>query len=435
MSALRRTARLEIPSIEPPRTLRRFASLQAKVDRFCVIAHRTADDPELANIGGRIEHGAACLALIHEYTTAHTTQEVVELATMLRIPSLRSATARTSHDGSLRRARSVRQEPRRGFLNHACRTASRSSDAALHRCALARSTRARDSQRTGTAVDPRPRSPRRMRHWPCGRRVAAGRGARRRMTPFGPVRKRPTRSPVRRRCDPRRIGATTRWHALGAVRPRQGPVVGVGTHVPLGQRGQAFDHARSHARRRPGAAATAHRAIGCARRELLATRDGAVRPHLGRRARVEPAPGDGAHASVRPRWAVARSRRVRADDGTDFGHGVAHGIRRHRAHERERPVRSIGRAPLGIQRARRAGVRERTGRHSHRIDNGETALNAAANRSSSFPRTIACCRATATTTTASPCRVPTKWPIDPRAPWAPSRCVSRLTRNGRRWST
>ena len=83
-------ARLEIPSIEP--TKDGYVGFciftgQQWID-FCVlIAHpELADDPELANIGGRIEHGARVLALIHDYTTAHTTQEVVELATMLRIP-------------------------------------------------------------------------------------------------------------------------------------------------------------------------------------------------------------------------------------------------------------------------------------------------------------------------------------------------------------
>ena len=82
--------RLEIPSIEP--TKDGYVGFciftgQQWID-FCVlIGHpELADDPDLANIGGRIANGERVLALIHEYTTAHTTQEVVEVATMLRIP-------------------------------------------------------------------------------------------------------------------------------------------------------------------------------------------------------------------------------------------------------------------------------------------------------------------------------------------------------------
>jgi crotonobetainyl-CoA:carnitine CoA-transferase CaiB-like acyl-CoA transferase len=82
--------RLEIPSIEP--TKDGYVGFciftgQQWVD-FCVLIGQPelADDPAFANMGGRIENGARVLPLIHEYTTAHTTQEVVELATMLRIP-------------------------------------------------------------------------------------------------------------------------------------------------------------------------------------------------------------------------------------------------------------------------------------------------------------------------------------------------------------
>jgi crotonobetainyl-CoA:carnitine CoA-transferase CaiB-like acyl-CoA transferase len=82
--------RLEIPSIEP--TKDGYVGFciftgQQWID-FCVLIGQPelADDPELANIGGRIAMGERVFSLVHDFTTAHTTQEVVEIATMLRIP-------------------------------------------------------------------------------------------------------------------------------------------------------------------------------------------------------------------------------------------------------------------------------------------------------------------------------------------------------------
>ena len=82
--------RLEIPSIEP--TKDGYVGFciftgQQWID-FCVLIGQPelADDPDLANIGGRIANGARVISLVHDFTTAHTTQEVVEIATMLRIP-------------------------------------------------------------------------------------------------------------------------------------------------------------------------------------------------------------------------------------------------------------------------------------------------------------------------------------------------------------
>ncbi|MEO5837668.1 MAG: CoA transferase [Acidimicrobiales bacterium] len=82
--------RLEIPSIEP--TKDGYVGFciftgQQWID-FCVLIGQPelADDPELANIGGRIANGERVISLVHDFTTAHTTQEVVEIATMLRIP-------------------------------------------------------------------------------------------------------------------------------------------------------------------------------------------------------------------------------------------------------------------------------------------------------------------------------------------------------------
>lgn len=82
--------RLEIPSIEP--TKDGYVGFciftgQQWTD-FCVLIGQPelADDPDLANIGGRIANGERVISLVHDFISAHTTQEVVEIATMLRIP-------------------------------------------------------------------------------------------------------------------------------------------------------------------------------------------------------------------------------------------------------------------------------------------------------------------------------------------------------------
>ena len=82
--------RIEIPSIEP--TDDGYVGFCIFTGQqwsdFCVlIGHpELADDPDFVNMGGRIENGARVLPLIHAFTTAQSTQAVVELATMLRIP-------------------------------------------------------------------------------------------------------------------------------------------------------------------------------------------------------------------------------------------------------------------------------------------------------------------------------------------------------------
>ena len=108
-----------------------------------------------------------------------------------------------------------------------------------------------------------PRDPQRTRPRPTGRRAAddrrpGDRHARRRVATRrcpcgrhdrllgGAVRHVHARVSRRRR-DPRRVGTTTRRHALRLGATTIGRrVVGVGTHVPLRQRRQAFDHTRSH---------------------------------------------------------------------------------------------------------------------------------------------------------------------------------------------
>jgi crotonobetainyl-CoA:carnitine CoA-transferase CaiB-like acyl-CoA transferase len=82
--------RIEVPSIEP--TADGYVGFciftGQQWNDFCVLIGQPelADDPELANMGGRIANGERVLSLIHEFTTEHTTDEIVELATMLRIP-------------------------------------------------------------------------------------------------------------------------------------------------------------------------------------------------------------------------------------------------------------------------------------------------------------------------------------------------------------
>ena len=93
-------------------------------------------------------------------------------------------------------------------------------------------------------------------------------------------------------------------------------------------------------------------------RELHAARDGAVRPRVGAAPRGQPATRDGAHAGVRPRWSVARSHGLRADDGERHGHGVGHGVPRQCSRPRARCLRPARRDARGHRRdARPRGTR------------------------------------------------------------------------------
>lgn len=81
---------LEVPSIEPTRDghvgFCVFTGQQWQ--DFCLlIGHpELGEEPELATMGGRIEHAARLHGCIHEYTTARTTAEVVEEASLFRVP-------------------------------------------------------------------------------------------------------------------------------------------------------------------------------------------------------------------------------------------------------------------------------------------------------------------------------------------------------------
>ncbi len=124
--------------------------------------------------------------------------------------------------------------------------------------------------------------------------------------------------------------------------------------LPRLEHQQARSHARPHPSRRPRARAAPDRAVRHGRRELHAARDRAVRPRLGCRARHQPACGDGADARVRSRRPVARPPGVRADDGAGHRTRVAHRPRRRPAAHPARAVRPERRHARGPRRARRA---------------------------------------------------------------------------------
>lgn len=87
------TPAFEIPSIEP--TADGYVGFCVFTGQqwqdFCVLiaAPDLAEDPELATMGGRIARAAEVRGRVHAYTTARTTAEVVEEATLLRIPVAR----------------------------------------------------------------------------------------------------------------------------------------------------------------------------------------------------------------------------------------------------------------------------------------------------------------------------------------------------------
>src|SRR5206468_1471607 len=81
---------LELPSIEP--TADGWVGFNTNAAQqfhdFCVMIERPdlLDDPEMSGIGGRSAHADEWTKIIHEWTTQHTTDEIVELASLLRIP-------------------------------------------------------------------------------------------------------------------------------------------------------------------------------------------------------------------------------------------------------------------------------------------------------------------------------------------------------------
>lgn len=82
--------RLEIPSIEPTKDGYVGCCIftgQQWQDFCLLIGHpELADDPELSNMNGRIANGERINSIIREFTTSHTTDEIIELGVALRVP-------------------------------------------------------------------------------------------------------------------------------------------------------------------------------------------------------------------------------------------------------------------------------------------------------------------------------------------------------------
>ena len=106
-------------------------------------------------------------------------------------------------------------------------------------------------------------------------------------------------------------------------------------------------------------------------RELLAARARQPRAPLRRPRARESGPRHGAHAGLRPRRPVARSHRLRADDGAGLRHGLGHRLRRRAAAHPARAVRSAGRhaCRAGAAGRARASPRDRRGT-AGRVDDG-----------------------------------------------------------------
>ncbi len=88
---MRPTRQIEIPSIEPAKDgMVGFCAMTAQQwQDFChmVGAPEWADDPRLAKFHGRMEHRYEVWERIRAFTSEHTVDELVELATSFRIPA------------------------------------------------------------------------------------------------------------------------------------------------------------------------------------------------------------------------------------------------------------------------------------------------------------------------------------------------------------
>ena len=324
---------VEIPSVEP--TADGYAvfttNSAAQFSDFVVmIGHpELLDDPEIAQSANRFARRAEFEGMVQRWTTAHTTDEVLEAAGTFRIP------AGPVLDG-----------------------ASIPSVRPLHRARrlLARSERALPA--AAGSLPHRRRHRRRPPHHPPTSRPSppAGRAPARRGGPGHGDGDRPARLPA-----PPGGRARPRLHRLvgrpgGAPRPGRprrrrhqgggdGPApTSCGTRPPdrpprtgwwewgpifhavnTNKRGLTLDLGRppwprslraagGHGRRR--------------RRELHASGDGPVRSRLGAAPRPQPAARVRADAGVRAERALAGPHRVRPDDGVHHRHGLAHRPRR-----------------------------------------------------------------------------------------------------------
>ncbi len=112
---------VEIPSIEP--TLDGWVGFNTnsrqQFSDFLTLIERTdlLEDKELATIGGRQARMEEWNALVRAWTTRHTTADIVEKASLLRIPVAPVNDGRSVFDHEQFRARSVfEKNPRSGFL-------------------------------------------------------------------------------------------------------------------------------------------------------------------------------------------------------------------------------------------------------------------------------------------------------------------------------
>ncbi len=340
----------ETPSIEPTSDgyVGFNTNTRTQFDSFLLMIER----PDLieggawAPIAARVVNWEEWNGIIHEFTTKHTTAEVVALAAELRIPVAPVCDGPAVVEFEQGKARgSIVDDPTGTFRvpTRSWRIERRGRAPAEPRAAP---RRAHGHDRAPPAQgrrDPRAHAAAARREGPRPHRVVGG------AVGVGHARG------AGRRRDPRGVGHPPRRHALHQRREhRSRQLVGLQRALPRLEHQQARSHARPHPPRRSRARAAPDRAVRHGRRELHAAGDRAVRPRLGRRARHQPACGDGADARVRSRRAVARPPGVRADDGAGHRPRVAHRPRRRPTAHPARAVRPERRHARRPRRARRA---------------------------------------------------------------------------------
>ena len=163
------------------------------------------------------------------------------------------------------------------------------------------------------------------------------------------------------------------------------------------------------------------------RRELQPPGDGVVRVVVGRRPGHQPAGDHGADAGVRPVRAVARPHRLRHDDGAGVGHGVAVRLPRARPGRAVRAVRSGRRAARPDRAVRRPSSTvarpARGGSSSARW--WPTPSTSPASRSSSTRRTASASIEAGTAAWPPPRRTPTPPPTGTTTSTSTAGCRSR----------
>ena len=303
-----------------------------------MVGHREwLDDDSLYSYAGRAQRRDELEAEIRTWCALRTTDEIVELASLLRVPVAPVGNGKTipTFDHFVEQKFYV-TNPSGGFLQ---------PDVAYTLGDNASRRPAEPSPRLGehtSAEREHDRAPRTVgRRFPHRADAVRGPPGRRLHRVLGRSHRRSLPRDARCRRRARRVGQASGRHPWPQRAHAERPVVvGVVAAVPRSEHEQARGHPRPRNRGGPGAGARPRRRVRRRARELLATRHGAIRTHLRPAVGASTGSDHDADAGVRAVRSVEGADRIRPEHGTGVGHGVGHRLPGRTAAPAERDVRS-----------------------------------------------------------------------------------------------